>query len=185
MEPGANANSETSETTTESASVRTIRKPGPLDTAGRVTGFLCLAVPAMAVLAGIILLPAYSSLQQHRHELACLEVLKQEKEDLVHTRARLIHELPHDDHLTLQLVIAQTSLTPADAEVVVDPSMPRRSPLRITVPSRPLPPPPEDRWLTLGNTIEQPRVRAGLALIAIAGLIGALFMFSPSRGKDQ
>ena len=160
------------------------RAPGLLDTAGRVTGFLLLAVPSMAVLAAMVLLPAYRNLQQQRYELARLEVVKQEKEDLANTRDRLIHRLPNDESLTLQLVIAQTNLTPADAEVVADPSKPPRNPLRITIPRRPLPPPPDDRWLALGHTIEQPQIRAGLALIAAAGLIGSLFMFSPVRPSN-
>jgi len=176
MEPGTSGNP---------ATIATPRKPGPLDTAGRVTGFLFLAVPAMAVLAAMVLLPAYRNLQQQKYELACLEVTKLEAEDLVHTRARLIERLPYDEHLTLQLVIAQTNFTPADAEVISDPSRPARSPLRITVPRRPLPPPPNDRWLTLGHTIEQPRIRLGLALMAAAGLIGALFMFSPHRETKE
>jgi len=163
----------------------TDRAPGLLDTAGRVTGFLLLATPAVAVLAAMILLPAYNHLQQQKYELACLEVVAQEKEDLANTRGRLIRRLPEDDRLTEQLYIAQTNLTPADAEIVTDPSRPPRDPLRITVPSRPLPPPPNDRWLALGHTIEQPQIRAGLLLIAGAGLFGSLFMFSPNRGAPK
>ena len=77
--------------------------------------------------------------------------------------------------------MAQSDLVPANGEIIVDPTKPSRSPLRVTVPPRPRPPMPMDRWISLGNIIEPQRIKLGLALLSAAGLAGALLLFSPAR----
>ena len=98
--------------------------PGPLTVAGRLVGFICLAAPAMAIIAAVVLLPAYTRLEQAKYERAQLSAAVAEAEALVEANERLIAAMADDPVLTARIAISQGQMAPAGEVVVLDPDMP-------------------------------------------------------------
>jgi hypothetical protein len=153
--------------------------PGLMDSAGRFLGFLMFAGPAMLILAAVILLPAYKHYAFLEYEAACKQVLSDQTNLSLDCRSRVIHDLQENEVLTARYLMSQTSMTPANQTVVVDPSLPPWSPMMINPIKLPPPPPPQGRLIQLANKLENPTTKLGLLLVMIGAGLAAVFLFGP------
>ena len=154
--------------------------PGLMDSVGRFLGFLMFAGPAMLILAALILLPAWKHYALAEYEAACKQTLLVDQRNLsLECRSRIIHDLQENEVLTERLLMSQTSMTPANQTVVVDPSLPPWSPMMINPIKLLPPPPPQGRLLQLANKLENPTTKLGLLLVMIGAGLAAIFLYGP------
>ena len=155
---------------------------------GRLAGFVLLAGASMAILAVLALLPPYAQLQQARWELDCARAGVQNAQQLVTANQRLMEALASDNVLIRRLAISQMEMVPT-GEVVVDTGHSPLPPPDMIVPPKPaLPDRPDDWLLRAAIKIDNPSTRRGLVFVAMASLLGAMFLFAPPgpsrRGQD-
>ena len=147
---------------------------------GRFVGFLLLAVPALAIVAAVVLLPAYQSMKAMEYQRDRTRAVIATYRDRIKATRRVIEEAPADEQLTLQVRMAQERLLPPNEVVVVDPKAPPMPPPgSVTGPVRPMPPPPSDALLSMAQKIQSPATKRGLFLLAAAAMLAAMFLFSP------
>lgn len=158
---------------------------GWLETAGRFLGFLLFAGPAMLIVAGLVLLPAYKHHAQTQYGLACLQNKLDEAKQFIDGNKRLIRDLPNDEVLNIRLIMSQSSLTPINETVVYDPDMATRPPTMVNPAKLPAPPPPQGKLITLANRLENPNTKRGMVLVAVGAMLAALFLFSPSKPQQE
>ena len=163
---------------------RVDQRGGGLDTAGRAAGLLMVAGPAVAILAGLVLLPSYASLAQAEYELGCLRATVADAKAQVQANERLIAALPVDQVLTKRLAENQLPCRPQH-EVIV-PVAPQKRPPDLVQPQprrRPARPP---RWvMTAARKMQNPPIRRGLLLLAIGALITAVYLFTPPQWPSR
>jgi len=144
-------------------------------------GFLTLAGIGLALLAIVVLLPAYASLVEARHELAAREASIERAEALIEANNKLLAALPNDETLTKRLVMSYGQFWPADEIVVTDPRQARPLPPDVVrMPAVAPPPAPPPRWLlSAREKLRRVQTRRALVLLATAALVTAFFVFSP------
>jgi len=154
--------------------------------AGRMVGFLLLALPALAVLAGVVLLPAYVRLANAQYELECKKARIADAEWLVAANDRLIKDLPEDEVLTKRLAMNSLGMLPEDETVIRDPNSAPAAPPGVIQPrAHPRPDPPSN-WLTqMAQRFENPAKRRGVLLIAACAMLAAMFFFSPPEKYNK
>jgi hypothetical protein len=154
---------------------------GPLGAAARGIGFTALAGMAIAILAGVVLLPPAARLQRARHHRDCLAAYNQDAQTLIRVHDRLIEDLPDDDILTLRLLRQQQDLVPRGEVVVENPAFTATPPdLAVPQPS-PRPAAPDNLVTRAADRIANPRTRRGLLLLAAMAMIAAMLLFAPPR----
>jgi hypothetical protein len=160
-----------------------------MDAVGRTIGFVMMAGPAMAILAGVVLLRPYASMLQAEHDEACAKATTADAEAQVRANERLITTLPTDQVLTKRLAESQMPVTPQH-EIII-PSIAPFAGLKRTVPDlvvvdpspRPAPPP---KWvMTAAGKMENPSTRRSLLLLALGGLITAVYLFTPPQWPSR
>jgi len=159
---------------------------GLLPALGRAAGFAALAGMALAILAGVVLLPAYARLTEAQYERGCLMAGATEAEDLIRANDRLIAEMPGDPVLTMRLARSQLDLLPENEVVVIDPGR-RKAPVGplVTIPPRPRPNRPGGWLIRLADRLWAPGVRRGLLLLAACAMAAAMFLFTPSKADED
>lgn len=146
---------------------------------GRLLGFVMLAAPAAAVLAGIVLVPQYAQLERLKHQRDCLAARTSEAQSVVIGYDRLIAAAREDETQVKRLAMSQLGMQPRNEIVVLDRDLPSATPPTLIVPAvQPLPPAPDDWIIRLEPKMTNPRIRLGLALLAIGCLTGAVFIFA-------
>jgi len=162
-----------------------VRHPaGPLLIAVRAVGVAALAGMAVAILACVILLPAYAELDDAKYQRDCLAADIADAEKLVRTNERLIEELPNDPVLTFRVARSQFDLLPPNEVVVTDSDTPRPPAPLIDIPATPRPTPPQGTAYQAGKKLDSERLRRGLMLIAASAMLAAMFLFAP-RGRER
>jgi hypothetical protein len=150
-----------------------------MDSVGRFLGFLMFAGPAMLIFAALVLLPSIKHWKMMEYDAACKQNLTDQRNQALDSRSRVIHDLQENEVLTERLLMSQTSLTPANQTVVVDPSLPPWSPMMINPIKLPPPPPPQGKLLQLADKLENPTTKLGLLLVMIGAGLAAVFLYGP------
>ena len=155
----------------------------------RFVGFLLLAVPAMATLAALVLLPEYGQMKAKGYELDKVRTDNQSFRDYVTKQEDLLKQASEDEVLTMRLRISTEGLLPKNEVMVVDPNAPKSAPPGVIVPvRRAYPPRPTDSLLAMGTKIEDPNTRRGLFLLSAMALMAGMFLFTDrqeAEGKRQ
>ena len=158
---------------------------------GRFVGFLLLAMPALAILAALVLLPAYQQKCAKGYELARLRTDNAAFKEYIDSTERMIRGAPEDEVLTMRLRIAQERLLPRNDVVLVDSNAPPAPPPGVIVPpARTYPPPPSNLLLSMAAKLQDANTRRGLFLLSAMAMMAAMFLFaSPEKytlaPKDQ
>lgn len=152
---------------------------GPLETVGRLIGFFMFAAPAMAIFAGLVLLPVYKHYSDTQYQLECLKSKVAQAEDFKKANDRFKTALKEDEVLNVRLIMSQSTLTPANEIVVHDPDASSHRPVSVVAARRPLPPRAPDKLLDYAVRIENTNTQRGLFLMAAGAMLAALFFFSP------
>jgi hypothetical protein len=167
-----------------------VERPGAAAAAvfavGRMTGFLLLTLPALAVLAALALLPQYTQMRQAQWELDCAQANVASLKALRDANERLLAEAPESETLTKRLLLADTAMLPRN-EVFTDIGVAGTLPPSLVVPAPTrLPPAPDDWLLRLAQRLGDTGTKRGLFLIAIGAIVTAMFLFSsPSKYKRK
>lgn len=156
---------------------------GLLSAFGRAVGFATLAGMAIAVLAGVVLLPAYAQLADARYQRDCLQAGIADAEALTQANEELIQDLPLDDVLNKRLARSQSQLIPKDEYVAVEKNATNPPPPLVSLEEYPKPLPPDNWALRAAERVQIPRIRRGLLLLSGMALLGAFFLFAPPHRK--
>lgn len=150
---------------------------------GRFVGFLLLAVPALATLGALVLLPAYQQMTAKACELEKLRTDNLSFKDYVAANERLIQQASEDEVLTMRLRISQERLLPRNEVVVLDPSAPASAPPGVIVPvRRAYPAQPSNLLLSMAGKLSDANTRRGLFLLSAMAMMAAMFLFaSPEK----
>ncbi len=160
-----------------------------MDAVGRVIGFLMMAVPAMAILAGVVVVRPYASMLQAEYDEACTQARVADAEAQVQANERLITTLPTDQVLTKRLAESQLPVTPQH-EMIIPSVAPfaglKRSMPDLVVPEpSPRPAPPPQWFMTAAGKLQNPATRRSLLLLALGGLITAVYLFTPPQWPSR
>ena len=158
-----------------------------LFSAGRMFGFLWLAGMGLALLAIVVLLPAYASLSEARYELAGREAGVRRAEALVQANSKLMAALPDDETLTKRLAMSYGQLWPTDEVVVTDPGQGRPVPPDVVrMPAVEDAPPRPPSWLlSAASKLHRVQARRALMLLATAALVTGFLLFSPPQRSSR
>lgn len=160
-----------------------------MDAVGRTIGFLMMAVPAMAILAGVVALRPYASMLRDEYDEACAQARVDDAKAQVQANERLIAALPNDPVLTKRLAESQMPVTP-EHEIII-PSIAPFAGLKRPVPDlvvlepspRPALPP---KWvMTAAGKMQDPSTRRSLLLLALGALITAVYLFTPPQWPSR
>ncbi len=152
---------------------------------GRFIMFLVLAVPAMAIVAAVILLPAYQGLLGTQYQRDCLKSDLAVYESTITKRDQMIQQAPEDEQLTANIAMAQTGMVPKNVVVLYDPDGPKiPAPGQILSTAQPHPPKPSGLAMTMADKVQDPSTRRGLFLLAGMGMLAALFLFASDERQQ-
>lgn len=169
------------------------RRPGKKDdaggllfAAGRFVGYCLLTFPALAIIAGVVLLPAYANLQDQQHirdveqaELADMESAKTAYD-------RLIEGVRNDPVLVKRLSMNMLRTLPSDEEVWADPAVPPAIPPGLIATHRyPRPDPPSGAAIRIARRLGNPATGRGLFLLATGAMLTAMFLFAPPQKYNK
>jgi hypothetical protein len=146
---------------------------------GSLAGFLLLAGTGVALLAGVVLVPAYARLAAAQHTRDRLRAAAGDLEARLAAEDRLIAD--RDDPVLWQrLAWCQMGVAPPRVVVAMDPDAPPQLPpgvIRAAEHPRPNPPP---EWLVrAAANLGRPATRRGVTLLAAATLLLAVLLFPP------
>ncbi len=147
---------------------------------GRFVGFMLLAGPALAIIAGIVLLPAYKSMKTTQYERDCRRSANAQYKEYLDAVNRQIAEAPEDEQFTLRLRMEQGRLMPPGEVAIEVPNDPgEHPPGTIYAAPSTKPAPPSGLLLTMADRVADPATRRGLLLLAAVAMLAALFLFAP------
>lgn len=153
---------------------------------GRMVGFALFAGLGLAILAAIVLLPAYrrTCRARYQRDRAAARVARLEAE--ASTKARLAQALPHDRTLTVQLMAVQAGRLPAEERILAA-SAPRPQTLEqmIRLPEPAPPAPPDGPLIAAAGRLANPATRRGLFFIAAVSLTAAFLLFAPPSCRQD
>jgi len=133
---------------------------------GRGFGFFILAGLAMAIIAALVLMPAWAVAVRAEHATADALPKNEDAKHTIALRARSVNAIPYDHKLTERLargtVKGDIFHTPEVKSV----------------------PKPTGWRLDLADKLAQTKTRRGLFLVACVALAGAMFLFSPPPLKQ-
>jgi hypothetical protein len=153
----------------------------PAATFGRMVAFLILAIPAVAMLGALVLLPAWIS---HQNTLYDGEMLKAEIAD---TQLRIagneagIKAADNDHIYQKRLAISLLGLLPPDEVIVDNPNLPPSTPGVVKLTPHPRPSRPDDWFYQMGVRLQNRRTQLGLAALSFAALAAGIFIFPTPR----
>jgi hypothetical protein len=148
-------------------------------------GFTGLAGTALAILAGVVLLPLYARNQALEHRLECERIRLEASRDTVRAMDRFIEEVGENDILISRLGSSRMGLFPSNEMIVMD--MGNRKgidPSRLNISPPDLPPAPEGWLLDIGAKIDSPPMRRGLLVLAVSMVVAALMIFAAPRPEQ-
>ena len=128
---------------------------------GRGVGFIVLAGLGMAIIAALVLMPAWASTVRAESDLAVDRPYIERSRKTLAAGARLNNALPHDPVVTERL-----------AKGTVRQDLLHAPPIEY-------PPEPSGWMLGLADKLAQPKTRRGLFFVACVALAGAMFLFAP------
>ncbi|MDP6546083.1 MAG: hypothetical protein QGH60_19045 [Phycisphaerae bacterium] len=132
---------------------------------GRAVGFSILAGLAMAIVATLVLMPAWANAVRAEHDLAVKRAEIEYSRRVVAAGARLNNAIHHDRVVNERLVKGTV-----------------RQNLIHTQPVE-YPPAPGGWRMELADKLAQPKTRRGLFVVAFVALAGGMFLFVPPLVK--
>ena len=152
---------------------------GFLYATGRMVGFLMLTVPAMLVVAAVVLIPEYSRLRAAQYEHDLEATTNADLQTAIDAHDRLNSGLQEDDTLIKRFAMSELNLQPRNEYVSAGGVASARPVGTITPYRHPRPATPPGWLVSLSAKLEDPPKRRGLLLVATGALLGAMFLFSP------
>jgi hypothetical protein len=153
---------------------------------GRFVGFTVLAGVALAILATLILLPAYARLSAAQYELDCRKAQIADEETQIAYNERYRSATTQDPVLVKRLAMSQFNLKPRDEVVVAPPGAAAPPPPGAVPPRRhPRPSPPDNLLLRTAAKVETPSTRRGLFLTAAGAMLAAMFLFAAPDNRPK
>ncbi len=155
---------------------------GRLGRLGGLLGFAIVAGMALALLATVVVLPAWARLDRARADREALAYQAALFDRLIDYRTALIDAVKTDPLQTERLLMAQRNYRrPGEAtyaldDVPADPSAVEAIKAQLTPPR-----PPSPTVATLGRRVQRPTTRRGLLLLSGLLLVLATVMFLPPR----
>jgi hypothetical protein len=150
-----------------------------------LTGFVILAGTAMAILAGVVLLPVYTHNMELEHRLKCQKMKMQGDKDTIAAMDRLIEEMKEDEILISRLGRSRIGLFPNNEVVVLDSGKRGEiDPTRLKIEPIEYPVFPDNQAIGLGRRLESLPLRRGLLVMAAAMMVSAMLIF-PSPGISR
>jgi len=147
---------------------------------GRIVGFAVLSGISLAILAGVVLLPAYARLAEVRYQRDMDAADTADMEATVAANEKLIKNLPTDEELNKRLAMNRLGLWPENEDVRVSRSDDISNiPGTIQIQKHPRPAKPSSLLMYLNAKLQKQRTRRGLLLIAGLSMLGAMFLFAP------
>jgi len=155
------------------------RRTALLRAAGRGVGFVLLCGAALAIQAGVVLLPEYAELRQDLYARSREAATVADMEALAEAQDRLIAKLPTDPVLTKRIAMRQQDYWPDKSVATAEPGrQASRAPcaVRLAPHRRPAPP---SAWLARASgKLANPATRRGLWLVSVGLLLAAVLMFA-------
>jgi len=124
-------------------------------------GFIVLAGLGMAILAALVLMPAWANVVRAEHDLTVKRANIEHSRKIVAAGARLNNAIPHDRVVNERLVKGTVR-----QDLIHNPPVE-------------YPPEPSGWRLELADKLAQPKTRRGLSFVAYVALAGAMFLFIP------
>lgn len=153
---------------------------------GRMTGFVMLAGLGMAILAGVVLLPAWARLAWTEYERDCLAATVKDEQAARRTLDRMIGTIDTDPILNKRLAMAQLGYRPVGQVVIRDDTLPPVPPPGAVIPAEhPRPEPPSPALTRAAQRVGNPPTRRGLYLMSAAALLGAVMLFGPPPKRAE
>ena len=152
---------------------------------GRFVGFALLAVPAILIVASVVLLPAYQSMLNTLHQRDCARADNEAIKAYIAQTERLIRQAPEDEQLTMRLRMAYDRVVAPNEVTVEDPPLPPSTPGVVRVIRGKKPPAPSGLLLSMADKVQDPSTRRGLFLLAGLAMLGAIFLFAPADKYKQ
>lgn len=149
--------------------------------AGRLLGFVLLAGPALLIIAGVVLLPAYARLLDARHERDSLQAKNDNDEVLTVAYQRLIDAIPNDQVLAKRLAMREFGFLPRNERPI--PAGAHASPYDaglVQTTGRESPADPNGWASRTAGRLQSPVSRTFLLLFAIVTLLAAMMLSDPS-----
>ncbi len=161
------------------------RPESPASLAARTLSFVLLAGLALAILAGVVLLPAYARLNQIIVERDHLVAANADHQVRIEAQRRFIKAVPKDRILAKRLAMRHFGSLPR-AEYVVAATEDLRAPQAGTVAIDPHPrPEPVRNWMTAtAPKVARPITRRVLLTVAVVALVAAVVLTAaPGRRR--
>jgi len=150
----------------------------------RTVTFILLAGFGLAIVAGVVLLPAYARLNEIAFERGCLGAANNDDQKRIVANDYLIRALPHDRILAKRLTMRHFGSMPR-TEYVVAATEDLRAPAPGTVTIEPTPrPEPTDNWMiALAAKLERPNGKTILTILAFIALLAAVVLTGARRRR--
>lgn len=143
-----------------------------------------LAGVALAILAGVLLIPLADDNENTSYQVACASTENKALEELIRKRQYIIDALDCEDPdpvLVARLAMSQSNMVPVNA-LVMDSSTPPESLSPCLVePPKCTPPAQSPQWLTYTAVkLRRGGIKRGIIVLAMGTLIAAMFLFHPA-----
>ncbi|MFW6153907.1 MAG: hypothetical protein ACOC95_01705 [Planctomycetota bacterium] len=157
---------------------------GRLDGLGRLLGFAIVAGMALALLATVVVLPAWARLDKARADREALVYRTAVYDRLIAYRTELIDAVKTDPLQTERLLMAQRNYRrPGEAVYALD-DVPADPPVLQAIKAQLPPPRPTSATLaTLSRRVQRPATRRGVLLLSGLLMVLATVMFLPPRHR--
>jgi len=144
-------------------------------------GFVALGGFGLAILAGVVMLPAYGRLVRARYQRDCLKAQNARMQTRADAGAMII-AAENDQMLIRRLAASRLRLQPANEIVIRDPQNPPAGNLIEPV-DYPRPPRPGGWVIRVADRLEKRSARRGLFVVAVGLMTAAMFMFLPPQRR--
>lgn len=145
----------------------------------RFTGFCILAGTALALFAGVVLLPSYARNLKLRHRLQCEQIRIKNAREVLDAMDELITAVEKDEILLSRICSSQIGLFPENEIVVIETGNDSVNPATLNVEPENYPPPPAGWIIEYGRHMSDPARRRGLLVMATAIILASLLIFPP------
>jgi hypothetical protein len=164
---------------------RADRGEGPVGAFFRGLGVLITAGVAMAILAAVVLLPAWQRRELARVQRDDLARQVRVQRELVQYKQGLMEAVKRDPRQTAQLLIQQQHYHLAD-EASIPLDAPADPPLAQMLAARaPQTPAPAALVMNLAQRAGDPATRRGMLLVAGVLMVAAMLLFQPPQTKER
>jgi hypothetical protein len=161
----------------------------------RLVGFLLLALPAVGILAALVLLPEYAAWKNDVYQRDLVAAETADLESLKEAQERLVQAAYDDPVFIKRLAMWNLNLLPANEQVLDSLLPPAPPPGRVTIVPHPRPAPPDDPFLRAAAKVSLPPdatspeyqeragTRRGLFVVSAGLLLFAVLLFGPGARR--